>query len=578
MTHVRVAAHAWFNEACLGAVRAKQLAWGTAQQRKASEKCSQEIHHQYLLYIQATRNKLQTLKRGSKQWWKMSKTLMHKTTTPSSVPALKGPDGVWARTAEDKANLLADTFTSKWVLPAQQQNAYSDLLTQDAAPDSFVPLRSRQAQKVLFALDEHSATGPDGIPAKLLRTLSKELAAPFGKLARCIVHCGAWPVIWICHWICALHKKKSMFDPLNYRGIQLTAQISKAMERFLAASFLPDLISVGAFGVNQFAYRPRHGARDAILFLIMSWLLSFTNHSRIGVYCSDVSGAFDKVSAVRLVQKLRCWKVHPRIISVLASWLRARRAHVVVGGAQSKEISMTDMVYQGTALGPSLWNTFFADSACPLHALNFQDIFYADDLNAFKVYGAATSDQQIFAELAGAQSELHTWGVANQVTFDASKESFHILSKQRPAGNAFTILGITFDCKLYMYQTIDDTVTACGWKLESILRTRRFFNDRELVVFFKSHILSFIAYRTPGIYHAAPSALRSLNNALRRFLRQLSISDVNALVHFGLAPLQARWDIAMLGVIHRTALGEGLQHFEQFFTRAVNEIARFVRH
>ena len=58
--------------------------------------------------------------------------------------------------------------------------------------------------------------------------------------------------------------------------------------------------------------------------------------------------------------------------------------------------------------------------------------------------------------------------------------------------------------------------------IDSILRTHRFFNDGELVMFFKAHVLSFIEYRTPGVYHAAPSALQRLDSVLSKFLRSLS--------------------------------------------------------
>ena len=39
-------------------------------------------------------------------------------------------------------------------------------------------------------------------------------------------------------------------------------------------------------------------------------------------------------------------------------------------------------------------------------------------------------------------------------------------------------------------------------------------------------------------------------------------------MEFNLAPLAARRDIAMLGVIHRTTLGKGPTHFQQFFHAA----------
>ena len=42
-------------------------------------------------------------------------------------------------------------------------------------------------------------------------------------------------------------------------------------------------------------------------------------------------------------------------------------------------------------------------------------------------------------------------------------------------------------------------------------------------------------------------------------------TETEALMEFSLAPLAARRDIAMLGVIHRTVLGKGPEHFQQFF-------------
>ena len=77
------------------------------------------------------------------------------------------------------------------------------------------------------------------------------------------------------------------------------------------------------------------------------------------VYCSDVAGAFDKVRLERLVQKLVSKGFHPKIVAVLASWLRQRHATVVISGMASKLMTLINMVYQGTVAGPTLWNLFF---------------------------------------------------------------------------------------------------------------------------------------------------------------------------------------------------------------------------
>ena len=101
-------------------------------------------------------------------------------------------------------------------------------------------------------------------------------------------------------------------------------------------------------------------------------------------YCSDVLGVFDKVDATRLLAKMEVLGVHQNILPVLASWLRQRRARIVVSGASSSEIHMLNMVYQGTVWGPPLWNCFYADARKPIATKGFTEVIFADDLNAVK--------------------------------------------------------------------------------------------------------------------------------------------------------------------------------------------------
>ena len=163
-----------------------------------------------------------------------------------------------------------------------------------------------------------------------------------------------------------------------------------------------------------------------------------------------MSGAFDKVVLKRLVQKLTNKGLHPKIVAVLASWLRQRRAMVVVGGMTSKEMALKDMVYQGTVTGPMLWNLFFEDARESINECLYTEAVYADDLNAYREFSANTSNADIETSLNGCQKELHSWGAANQVEFDAGKESQHILSLSEPSGTGFKLLGVGFDEQLTM--------------------------------------------------------------------------------------------------------------------------------
>ena len=122
---------------------------------------------------------------------------------------------------------------------------------------------------------------------------------------------------------------------------------------------------------------------------------------------SDISGAFDKVFAKFLLAKLRQLGVGDTILKFFSEYLQPRRAHVVVAGSSSDEFEISDMVYQGTVLGPLLWNTFFADVAVPATANGEREIIFADDLNIFNVFDRNEDNDVIHAELASIRRRVH---------------------------------------------------------------------------------------------------------------------------------------------------------------------------
>lgn len=118
-----------------------------------------------------------------------------------------------------------------------------------------------------------------------------------------------------------------------------------------------------------------------------------------------------------------------------------------------------------------------------------------------------------------------------------------------------------------MLVAIDDLPKKCRWKLRNLLRSQRHFNAEALVNIYKSRMLGFIEYRMAAIHHACDSLLHPLDAIQRRLLEHVGASETEALFKFNLAPFASRRDIAMLGLIHRSVLDKGPQHFQQFFKR-----------
>ena len=195
-----------------------------------------------------------------------------------------------------------------------------------------------------------------------------------------------------------MHKRKAVHNPDNYRGIHLSSQVSKVLERLLGRFFLPLLEQTGAFGPNQFAYRRKRGCKDALAHNVLQWVWWLHLGRKVGLYCSDVSGAFDRVPSDRLLEKLQRAGVGGKVLKLLGSWLNTREAVVVVDGAMSDKAVLQNMVFQGTVWGPPLWNTFFADARWPVQKTGFEDTFFADDLCCYYDFagkGANKSDERL---------------------------------------------------------------------------------------------------------------------------------------------------------------------------------------
>jgi len=222
-----------------------------------------------------------------------------------------------------------------------------------------------------------------------------------------------------------------------------------------------------------------------------------------------------------------------------------------------------------------LWNNFYADASTAITDNGFQEVIFADDLNGFREYPSGTFNDVILADLKKCQTDLHRWGKANRVEFDPAKESFHILGRARPHGESFKLLGVQFDCKLIMTDTVHSLAKDARWKLKAVLRTRKYMTGTQLIDVYKSQILSFVEYRTPAIYHVCNSALQTLDAVQDSMLRAIGMNDLEALYVANLAPLCVRRDIALLGVIHRAVLGLGPSHFNKFIVRRGTDSERW---
>lgn len=340
-------------------------------------------------------------------------------------------------------------------------------------------------------------------------------------------------------------------------------------------AWLPFFNAVDAFGFHQWAYQKGRGSKDLLALLVALWLQAWSMGLKIGLFMSDVVGAFDHVDSRILVRRCEALGMQGVWAQLLSSMLAPRKAEVVVAGFKSPPFSIQNSVYQGTVLGPPLWNVFFKPAARIVRSTGLDPFAFADDLNAMGLFPNSMANEAVMDNLSACQESLHEWGRSERLRFDAGKEHSFILSRRSPVGDVFKLLGVVFDCKLIMSVAVHSAATKAGAKLRALLRARRYYSTADLFNQYKAHVLSLLEFPTAAIYHASNSVLDGIDSVQRRFLRELQITAKDSFLNFGLAPLQLRRDIAMLGLLHKVVLGQAHSGFSSLFPPCPSDPPRY---
>ena len=174
-----------------------------------------------------------------------------------------------------------------------------------------------------------------------------------------------------------------------------------------------------------------------------------------------------------------------------------------MNGKKSNPMRLCNMVFQGTVWVPTRWNAFVGDCVCAIAACGFEAVICADDCNAFRLFVRQMSNNDVYDSLLNCQASLHAWGHANRVEFDAGKEDTMIISTVCAAGGPGKLFGIEFDNKLVMSIAAHKCATSPALKTRALLRAQRYYSTKDMLLLYKSHVLYYIEYRTPGLHFAS---------------------------------------------------------------------------
>ena len=121
----------------------------------------------------------------------------------------------------------------------------------------------------------------------------------------------------------------------NYRPVSLLSVVSKVMEKVINTTLMNHLEKKRLLSQHQFGFRTGLSAADLLAHLSHQWLSCMNTGGAVRTVAVDIAGAFDKVSHIGVLHKLRSYGIAGTLHQWMTSYLtepqspsRRRRCHL----------------------------------------------------------------------------------------------------------------------------------------------------------------------------------------------------------------------------------------------------------
>ena len=232
-------------------------------------------------------------------------------------------------------------------------------------------------KKAISQMKAGKAPGPSRIAVEMIRAAGDMGASMIRDLAVAIIRDGKVPSDWEQSFIICLYKGKGdALERGNYRGLKLTEQVMKILER-IVDGLIRQLVSIDD---SQFGFVPGRGTTDAIFVVRQLQEKYLAANKRLYMAFVDLEKAFDRVPRKVIWWALRKLGVEEWIVRLVQGMYANARSGVRVGEGYSEEFEVKVGVHQGSVLSPLLFIIVLEALSREFRSgVPWEDL-YADDL------------------------------------------------------------------------------------------------------------------------------------------------------------------------------------------------------
>ena len=336
------------------------------------------------------------------RFWKYISSLKKDNT---GIAPLK-ENGKLHQEPEEKANILNRQYQSVFTDEDKSHIPEPSGTTYQSMPD--IDITVEGVCKLLRNLNPRKASGPDQVPARLLKEMADELAPILTVIFKKCLTYGETPHIWLSANVTAIFKKGDRFKASNYRPVSLTCLICKVLEHIVVSNVMKHLDNHQILTDCQHGFRARRSCETQLISLIHELASSLDSKKQHDIAVLDFSKAFDRVPHERLLAKLHHYGVRGNTHRRIRSFLTDRSQRVVVDGAFSAPVPVVSGVPQGSVLGPILFLVFINDL---LDCVASRTRLFADDCVLYREINSTDDCDILQQDLVHLEEWERKWGM-----------------------------------------------------------------------------------------------------------------------------------------------------------------------
>ena len=311
---------------------------------------------------------------------------------------------------------------------------------------TITPVTLVQLKRVLFSLPNKTSQIEGDIPINILKISFNLIGRYLLRIVNTSFATECVPKSWKQAIVIPLHKKDDPSVAVNFRLLTLVPVICKIVEKLVHEQLTAYLRDNHIFSEDQHGFMAQHSTCTALL-TVTDDILNGMDRAEISLLTLvDLSRCFDVVSHEALLSKLQ-------LLQISTGWFRSylteHEQRVRIGDKLSELLPIQIGCFQGTCLGPLLYNIASNDLSChipsQINGFRITCVRYADDTQ-LAISGPRSRLAEMEQCLEQVLDIMCTWFLQNGMKINASKTELLMCGDRRqlaqiPRPACITFLG-----------------------------------------------------------------------------------------------------------------------------------------